>query len=189
MQYRNFFRRKSAAGPKQISAALFEEITIRGRFIYGYLCLAGLIKEKNFDKLPLELDYVLHEFVSSDNLGIWQGKADDLMPSYILEEGQDRTSTFFKDPEIDRVRVFYQDQPAYLIEMIEDLMWIGISNLYVGYDSAESLQYLERIIQRMRDQSVLLPEFKIVENCTVTQKDKWGKQDDLTKYHTLQGTV
>lgn len=159
----------------------FELISIRGRFIYGFLCMMNEITYNNSDKLPIELDSLFHEFVSSDKLDDWHSKVEDVIPSYIYDKAEDK-SDFFSSQSIQEIKNFYASQPSYIVETIDDLIWLGVSNLYSGFNSEKSLKCLKSILEKMYKYAVPLPSFEIVKDCSVSQRHGWGNSDDLNRF-------
>ena len=159
----------------------FSPISIRGRFIYGYLCLLNSIDHNKLIALPFELNELFQEFVSSNGLDEWHTKVEDVLPSFVLNVDEVNNEYFPLDV-VDRVKEYYTRQPSFFVDMIENLFWLGISNLYVAYSSENSFKYLKLILEKMNEQSIPLPDFEKVKECSITQSDSWGKHDDLKKY-------
>lgn len=159
----------------------FSLISIRGRFIYGYLCLMNSIDYNKLIPLPSELKELFQEFVSSDRLDEWHTKVEDILPSFVLDVDEVKNEYFPLDI-VDRIKDYYKKQPTFFVDMIDDLFWVGISNLYVAYSSESSLKYLELLLGKMNEQFVPLPDFGKVEKCSITQRHGWGEYDDLKKY-------
>ncbi|WBX75074.1 hypothetical protein PG911_10435 [Tenacibaculum ovolyticum] len=157
----------------------FNSISISGRYIYGYLCLLNSIKNKQEEKLPNELDVLLKEFVESNELDGWHEKIEEVLPSVIMQKDYEIgyyeviDSSFY-----DVLKEYYEKLSDETLKIIDDLFTIGFSNLYGEFDSSESMEYLKNIIDLMSENNLKLPDFNIVENCSVTQRNGWG---DLTK--------
>lgn len=159
----------------------FASISIRGRFIYGYLCLMNSIDYNKLIELPSELNALFQEFVSSDKLDEWHTKVEDILPSFILDIEKIEHS-YFSMGDVERIKEYYKKQPSFFVDMIDDLFFLGISNLYVAYSSESSLKYLTLIFEKMNQQSVPLPDFEKVKKCSITKNDRWGECDDLKKF-------
>lgn len=56
-------------------------------------------------------------------------------------------------------------QPPFIVEVIGDLFYLGISNLYVSYESENSLKYLTSILRIMQMNNVNLPDFQVILDC------------------------
>jgi hypothetical protein len=165
----------------KISINKFSSISIRGRFIYGYLCLINLIEYKKLISPPPELNELFQEFVYSDKLDEWHTKVEDILPSFILDIDEVKNEYFSIDI-VYRIKEYYKQHPSFLVDMIEDLFWLGISNLYVAYSSENSLKYLKLLLEKMNKQYAPLPDFKKIEKCSITQRNGWGEYDDLKNY-------
>jgi hypothetical protein len=157
----------------------FHSLSITGRYIYGYLCLRNLIEQRNLNPLPDSLEAVLKEFVESEALDNWQSAAEDFLPSYILDDEIDIGSfnQISKDTR-NEMALYYLSQQAPFKEVVEALIWLGISNLYIGFESNITFPYIEEIILLLLKDGITLPDFKNVEACNVSQRGGWG---DITK--------
>jgi hypothetical protein len=159
----------------------FSSISTRGRFIYGYLCIREAIKHCELSVLPLELDELFHEFVSSDRLDVWHEKVEDILPSWIIDSDRVDSKVFSIDV-VTRIMSYYRLQPKFLVDMIDKLFWMGIANLYVAFNSEKTFKELASIVRIMEENSVPLPEFDKVKNCSANQRGGWGQQDNLRNY-------
>lgn len=164
-----------------IDVNLFSQISINGRFIYGYLCLNNAIKNSRSDELPFELEELCQEFVSTDKLDNWHTKVEDLLPSFLLDTVEIKGEFFHLDT-IEKIKLYYQKQPLFIVNIIENLFWLGISNLYTSYRSDYSLKYLKIIIEKMNEYKLELPLFETIKNCSSSEKHGWGNPDNLRKY-------
>lgn len=155
----------------------FNAISIRGRYIYGYLCLLELINNKKIEPLPIELKNLIYEFVSSNQLDIWHSKVEVIVPSFILG-----TTDIEEDLSVSNITSYYKKQPDFFNVVLEELFWIGISNLYGSFDNKISLQYLSTIFDILKKENISLPNYKIVEQCSVTQDRGWGFNTEMEKF-------
>jgi hypothetical protein len=155
----------------------FNSISIRGRYIYGYLCLLESISNKKLEPLPNELRGLIYEFVSSNQLDIWHSKIEVIMPSSILE-----ARSIENDLSVSNIIAYYKKQPNFFNILLEELFWIGISNLYGKFDNKISLQYLSAIFDILKQENIPLPDYKIVERCSVTQDRGWGIKTDMENF-------
>lgn len=161
----------------------FHQISIKGRFIYGYLCLRNTIDEMKAQNLPYQLDEILCEFVSSNRLDLWQDRADKVLPSIILDESNDEKYFESITHEIVLIlRKYYQSQPPILNELIEELIDLGLANLYCGFDTDISFPYIEQIIKLMIEHNIELPDFQIVETCSVKERHGWGEYANMIDF-------
>lgn len=159
----------------------FNDISIRGRFIYGYLCFRNSIQNSNSNVIPLELNQLFEEFVVSEKLDAWHTKVEDVLPSFILNVEQP-TTEYFDNSVVNKIKQYYCEQPPFIAEIIENLFWLGISNLYVAYSSENSLKYLKAILEIMDSESLPLPDFGVIERCSASQRHGWGESDSLSNY-------
>ncbi len=159
----------------------FDSISISGRYIYAYLCLLNAIKEQKLEPLPDELEDLIHEFVSSNLLDVWHGKVENILPSFILDDDNHENKHLSLKIVI-KIKGYYIRQPAFLVSIIDDLFWLGISNLYSSYKSEISFSYVIGIIETMNKEKISLPSFNKIENCSVEERKGWGELTDMQKY-------
>jgi hypothetical protein len=161
----------------------FHDISINGRFIYGYLCLRKAIDKTGAEHLPDILLEMIYEFVSSNNLDSWQQRADEVLPSTVMDEinGED----YYKFLNMETVivyRKYYKNQPILIKELIEELLTLGMANLYCGFDSNITYPHVEEIIKLMEDHKIQLPEFSIIEHCSVGERHGWGEGVNMSDF-------
>ena len=119
--------------------------------------------------------------VSSNRLDIWHTKVEDILPSFILNM-EDIKNEYFAVDIITKIELYYKGLPSFIVDLIENAFWIGISNLYSGYKSQETLKYLKLVIKKMTEKHLVLPDFEIVSKCSAMQRHGWGEHDDLNNY-------
>lgn len=166
-----------------ITPDMFEPISINGRFIYGYLCVRNAIAAKGLSLLPSTLDQLFHDFVLLTSLDEWQSKVDEILPSYLLDDERVKQMGYFEAAETEKIRTYYINQPAFLTELIDELLWIGLANLYGGYNSKFTMGYLKRILLIMTNNSIPLPYFDLIKHCLVSKDKGWGEKDNLQHYY------
>ncbi|WP_423735444.1 hypothetical protein [Chitinophaga caseinilytica] len=161
----------------------FHSLSITGRYIYGYLCLMHVIEHGNVMPLPESLGIVLKEFVESEKLDKWQDEAESYLPSNILEERIDIKpfKSILKERR-EELALYYLSQKEPFTKVLEALIWLGISNLYVGFDTSITFTYIETIVRLLLDYGIALPDFEKVETCHVTQKGGWGEITKLSLF-------
>ena len=159
----------------------FDSISIRGRYTYGYLCLLNALKEQELEPLPDELKDLIHEFVSSNQLDIWHSKVEDILPSFLIDNDNKKIN-LLSLKVVMKVKEYYIRQPVFLVSIIEDLFWLGITHLYCAYKSEESLSYLAGIFEQMNKEKITLPNFNKIKDCSVEERNRWGNLVDMQKY-------
>lgn len=161
----------------------FHTLSIRGRYIYGYLCLQNVIELKHLDEVPEELDNVIREFLPTDRLDLWHEKAEELLPSVILNNENARE--FYEYNSYDSVlklKQYYEVQPQIICDIVEELIWLGISNLYGGFDTDISFGHLKVIIDLLVKCQIDLPDFNIVKTCSVVERNGWGDRTSMSNF-------
>lgn len=161
----------------------FHDISISGRYIYGYLCLREVINEKRLENLPPALDDIICEFVSSNRLDLWQSRADEVLPSVILNEKNDESYyEYISYAIVLPLREYYKSQPSIVNDLIEKIIDLGLSNLYCGFDTNFSLPYIEQIVKLMNEHSIELPDFGKVASCSVKERHGWGELTNMSNF-------
>lgn len=164
-----------------VSANDFELISINGRFVYSYLCLDNAIKHNGHSILPIELYKLLAEFLSSKKLDEWHSRVEDILPSFVVDM-EEVKSKALPTNVVKTIKEYYAKERPFIVDIIEDLLWLAVSNLSVGFDSDHSLKYLRLILAKMKEHSIPLPDFSKIEHCSISQNGGWGNDDDLTNY-------
>lgn len=154
----------------------FNKISISGRYIYGYKCLLSVVDQREKVKILGSLDDILKEFVSTNRLDKWHEKAEEIPPSVILNEklGVDYYE-FIEYSMVLELREYYKFQCDDYLFILENLINIGVVNLYGAFSSEISLAPLKRIVERMTHSNRSLPKFESIENCSVTERKGWGE--------------
>jgi len=157
----------------------FHQISITGRYIYCYLCLRNAAKSKGLENIPGFLDAILKTFTSSSRLDDWQSEVDEVRPSIVLDKEKDRNYYKLNSYEqVSELRNYYLKNTL-VADIVENLIWLGISQLYVGFNSDSSFEYVQDIIDLLKDNKVELPNFSIISNCSVNVSNGWGNSVDM----------
>ena len=160
----------------------FHQISIRGRYIYCYLCLRSVIISKGLEDIPEFLNVILKTFTISSKLDDWQDVADDVMPSRLLEQENDvEHYKVISYQQVLSLRSYYLNNKL-ATEVIENLIWLGITNLYVGFNSSYTFECVKNIIEILNNNNVELPKFSIIKSCLVTEKGGWGNNVDMDDF-------
>jgi len=160
----------------------FHRISINGRYIYCYLCLNNAIVAKNLEDIPEFLDTILKTFPASSRLDDWQSEADEVMPSRLFEPQIDKTHyNAISQEQILTLKEYYQKNELAAI-LVETLLWLGISNLYGGFNSNITFKELESVIETMNDNKITLPDFSIVSSLSVDENSGWGNRVNMNDF-------
>ena len=151
----------------------FKDISIRGRYIYGLLCLQSVQDHIEANPLPLLLKDILYEFVESNELDIWHSKIESYIPSFVF---YDYPSTDSIDQSINpEVLSYYLIASKVLLEALENLIWLGVSNLYTSFDSNLSMERLKDLTDLLWVNEIELPDPNRVSDCSIMEDHGWGK--------------
>lgn len=161
----------------------FENISIRGRYIYGYLCLIRYISEKKFQTLPNKLLNDIEDFVSSGQLDSWHESIEEVLPTIILNNTYE--SGYYEIIEYNyyiELLEYYTSLNNECLTLIDNLLYIGINNLYGQFKSELTLNYLEDIIIIMKKNQIELPQVNHIFSLTIDQKNGWGNRVKMKDY-------
>jgi hypothetical protein len=174
---------KSQPVNKNMKISNFENISIRGRYIYGYLCLNKYIREKKYQALPNKLERNIEDFVSSGQLDLWHESIEEVLPAIILNNNYN--SGYYEIVDFDyynELLKYYLSLSHECLILIDNLLYIGINNLYGQFKSELTLAYLQNIIVIMNRNKMDLPQVNYVFNLTVDQKNGWGDRVNMKDY-------
>lgn len=157
----------------------FKKVSINGRYAYGLVCLENAFqKEKVHHAQMKPLVDFLWTFTTSSKLDLWQGEVDELCPETILDSRTDfHDLDILSYDEAVLYKSFYESLPAYLIELIDTVMWIGLSNLYVGIGtySSSSYEQLVILVSLCEENKVPQPALDVFQASSFNEMNGWGK--------------
>lgn len=150
------------------------KLSIRGRYFYSIKCLENAIGQSIDESLPKEIREVLLEFLKTARMDDWQEKAEDILPSVLRNVEEFRNSEKKDDIHLNNIKKFYTNQSKLNIEIIENLIWLGMANIYTSYDSALSMKYLEQIIEKLKETNIELPNVEHFKKYRIQGSNYWG---------------
>lgn len=159
---------------------LFHSVSIKGRYFYGYCCLLNTIQKYKLEQIYKPLDTILQNFVETDQLDDWQERVDEFMPSRILEVDFPLSHCVASMDKISNGLIkYYSEQPFVVLNIIEELIWLGISNLYGGFDSKHTFPYIIQIVKYLEEENIDLPNESILSRFPVSEDRGWGQRIDI----------
>lgn len=84
------------------------------------------------------------------------------------------------DAVYDKLVEYYSSQPKIITEILEDLFWIGMSNLYGGFDSNISFPYIESIVLLMGENNIPYPDIDILTRFPSSDMGGWGERTSIS---------
>ena len=157
----------------------FHQISIRGRYLYCYLCLRNVIISKSLEEIPEFLSVILKNYTATSRLDTWQDSIDEVRPSIILNKENDpKHYTLISYEQVLDLRRYYSKNEL-VKDVIENLIWLGISTLYVGFNSNTTFEYVEDVIGLMNAYKIDLPNFSIISSYSVNERGGWGNFIDI----------
>jgi hypothetical protein len=160
----------------------FHQISIRGRYLYCYLCLRNVIISESFEEIPEFLNVILKNYTATSRLDTWQDSIDEVLPSVILnqENGINHYKLISYEQVLDLRR--YYSKNELVTDVIENLIWLGISTLYVGFNSNTTFGYVKDVIGLMNAHKIDLPDFSIISSFSVNERGGWGNLVDIDDF-------
>lgn len=133
--------------------------------------------------LPISLENDLEEFVSSNLLDDWQAKIEEIIPSFILANVySSRYFEYTTEENYIKLRSYYNCLDSNATTIIENIIWIGASNIYSNFDSNLSMEYFLKAIDIILGSNISLPEVSIVESLNISQDGGWGKRTQMKNF-------
>ncbi|WP_208094580.1 hypothetical protein [Mucilaginibacter agri] len=134
------------------------------------------------EDIPVFLDNLLKEFTNSSKLQDWQDGADDIMPSRLFEEENDvnHYKVISRAQALNLKHYYLKNELA--AEIIEILTWVGISDLYVAFNSKKTFDCVMEVIEILNSNGVELPDFSIVSSCSINENGGWGNRVDMDTF-------
>lgn len=163
--------------------AYLHSLSIRGRYACGYLCLTEVINKKDLPNIPGELDRLICEFTTSNQLDEWLAKVEVILPNPLIK-GDDKDEGFHNAMVNVKKQVtnYYNTAPDCLLEILEDLLWLGTCNLFGAFDTDISIVYIDKILKKLQELNIALPNIKVFSFSNVDQDGGWGEHFDIKQY-------
>ena len=155
----------------------FNYISIRGRLAFGMTCLEKLVSSLNLDH-PLLQTIVfpkIWEFTSTDDVGEWEQRINDVDPLCVLDDKADSD-----------LKTLYNKLPKDIVATISDVIEIGTANIYggTGDNSPMTLEPLNSVINTMTKLKVPLPDINTFKKSSFSQFHGWGDNQTRDYYMT-----
>jgi hypothetical protein len=170
---------------KQIEGKI-KKISIIGRVALSIECLKmysqaiGVYKTKEIEFI----EELLWEFVEgSEKIEDWFEKVRDVEPSTIIdskERGEQEEHKTISLAKFEALYTFYQSIPKYLVDLIEDALYIGYANMYgdTGEYSQSSFNAIIRVLEILSEAGLKLPTLAKYEKSVYEEKHGWGNYRD-----------
>ncbi|RYY00607.1 MAG: hypothetical protein EOO53_21555 [Gammaproteobacteria bacterium] len=151
----------------------FKEISIRGRYAFGAVCLERALEHYGianyfFKTIPLSS---IWEFTSEQKLDAWDINVRRIDPECYDNE---------VDVPDENIAAFYRSMHPTILDILSDLIEIGASNLYGGTEgySPSSLIPLERILKTCAKAKIPLPDISPFAKSSINEERGWGYPRD-----------
>jgi hypothetical protein len=156
-----------------INNELLKRISIRGRVAFALFLLEQIIAKNDLFYLKMMIKYI-KEFTESRQLDEWHYKIEKLTPEYILNSEYYELKNIINELDFKNLKQCYYNLPEDVLMLVEDTIWIGISNLYgdTGEYSKGSLFYLRRVLLHSEKYNLEYPVFH--NRFSFFEGDGWG---------------
>ncbi|MEW9095893.1 MAG: hypothetical protein AB2417_12500 [Clostridiaceae bacterium] len=144
----------------------FNNISIRGRFVFAIECLLKVINKfniaTNFDTF---IDNLL-EFTNCSKMELWETKIIILLP----EELNKTTLSYDLDYDED----IGEEEQQLLTEVFLEVLNVGRANLYKSFESDITLHHVMNIVNLLNKNNIELPSIDKIRFSKVSENDGWG---------------
>lgn len=164
-------------------------VSIRGRMAFGTRCLEIALARYGYEEPVLRILLKrLYEFVESEQkLNSWDRRITDVAPMSILDEHPDNYLDEYEtitEEQALALKGVYQSMAHEVIDLIDSVIYIGLSNLYGGVDeySPSSLSKVARVISTMSSLDLPVPDVSPYMMSPFTELGGWGKRRSMSEY-------
>ncbi|WP_188315914.1 deoxyribonuclease V [Chitinophaga agrisoli] len=175
--------------PSIVTAGDFKDLAIRARVAFGICCLEYAISHFQLEELNWALILPLLWSYTADtvNTAIWGDQIAERMPSAILSDYPfDRKDImWFELDTYEQLQQLYRQSNETVNELIYLVFRIGTQDLHTGVSrhSAQTLNYLQKIIRLMHENRLELPVITPFRQYPITEYNGWGRpftREDLS---------
>jgi hypothetical protein len=167
-----------------MDAKIFKEISTRGRVAFAICCLENVIKKQNLVQNDESEKTILQQLwhFTTDNMALWEMQIGELIPFVIMNDISYEyidDFEFFSPIICGKFQAYYKKCHKYTLDIINLIYDLGRTNLYITINKDElkeaSLPYLQKIIDLMIENDVLLPDINLFIKFSITENNGWGK--------------
>ena len=137
------------------------------------MCLQNAFKQKSINNNESNLiTKIIKEFLNSNNLSDWEELANNIQPINILDQKFNIDDFSFEHELSLKLKIFYENIPPYLTEMIDYTLDVGLNNLYggTGEFSSITLESVLKVIEICKENSIELPDINNFLNILIKLK-------------------
>ncbi|NFI55789.1 MULTISPECIES: hypothetical protein [Clostridium] len=148
----------------------FNNISIRGRFVFSVDCLLKVI---NKFQLVSGLDtFVLNllEFTSFSKLELWEMKVIILLPECLDNNTLSHNFKYYKD--------ITEEKQNLLTSVFLEVLSVGRANLYKNFENDITLKHVKNIVNLLNKNNIDLPSIDKIKFSKVSENDGWGNTFD-----------
>jgi hypothetical protein len=143
-----------------------ETISIRGRLAFGATCFERALKHYNARTEQMnKLLLAIWQFTASEKLDQWeQNMRKFLVDDYQLQEFSHKYDVSF----------LQEKEQQFLYELIDNVIEIGMGNLYAGYVSKYTLNPTIKVAELMEREGIALPTLENFKRSKASEAHGWG---------------
>jgi hypothetical protein len=158
----------------------FKGISIRGRFAFGALCIENAFeKERIAGDVPKQLLTEIWQYTATDRLDNWEERINNIAPVCLLDDKFDiNTFNSFTPIQILQFKAFFESLPAYIVDIVDFTIEIGVSNIYggTGAYSETTLGHLMQVVNVASLHDVRIPDHNLFHQFPFSEVHGWGRR-------------
>lgn len=144
----------------------FNNISIRGRFVFSVDCLLKVINKfhivTNFDTFIVNL----LEFTDCSKLELWETKIKLLLPEELNNSTLSYDLDYDEDIEVEEQQL--------LTDVFLEVLSVGRANLYKKFQNDITLNHVLNIVNLLNKNNIDLPSIDKVKFSNVSDNEGWG---------------
>ncbi|URZ02610.1 hypothetical protein [Clostridium felsineum] len=144
----------------------FNNVSIRGRFIFAVNCLFKVINKfhiaTNFDTFIVNL----LEYTNCPKMELWETKIKLLLP----EELNNKTLSY----EFDYDEDLEEEDQKFLTNIFLEVLSVGMANLYKKFENDITLKHVKNIVNLLNKNDLDLPSIDKIKFSSISENDGLG---------------
>lgn len=155
-----------------------KKISIRGRMYFCLQCLQNAFGEKNrrdekFIGLILK---TVKDFLRSEELDKWEESAENILPVNLLDSKFNINDYTMDHSLVLKLKLFYEQLPPYLTDLIDYTLNVGLNNLYggTGEYSSFTLDPVLKVITICKQNNIKIPDISNFLKFSFNEEHGWG---------------
>ena len=159
-----------------------KKISIVGRMALGIRCFEIYLEKIGLLKNPLIQNMLsdLWEFTTLNRIDKWDEKIMEYDPDFIAAYIEEDDTSYYKILSSEAVKMYYdiyQSTSHEVANFVDDVIWIGKSNLYSGTRSysKSTFNLTVKVLTLLRQNGLEIPDLSVFEKSKYEENHGWGK--------------